>query len=125
MEKCNDTDCLNCKLVRCKYDIEDRQEYVRDIMRRKDKVRHARYYLENKDSIDAKQKEYDKTFAKETWDRYYAKNKDRVQARNRAWYEAHKEEQQEKALERYYANRDAINERRRERYRLRSKEGVK
>ena len=109
---CN-KDCLNCKRDKCLLDIEDRKEYVKDILRKKDKIRHKTYYLENKAVIDEKQKLADlKRNRKEASRRHYMKHKEEIREKNRLNYVLHREEFKKAALERYYANRDEINAKR-------------
>ena len=110
--KCN-KDCLNCQLLRCVHDIEDRDEYVRDFQRKKDRERHAKYYLEHKAEIDAKQKEYDKKHRKAEQDHdYYMRHKLSINQKNRDRYKQNRVARLDQAKAYYWEHRDEINARR-------------
>lgn len=115
--KC-DKNCLNCSLEKCVHDIEDRMAYIKDFERKKDRIRHKKYYLEHKEEIDAKQKEYDaKNRNTETQHRYWEKHKDELKAKHKLRYQQDRANRLKKAKEYYELNKDEINRRRREKRR--------
>lgn len=117
--RCN-KDCLNCIELKCKHDVEDAEEYERDEVRKRDKVRHAEYYKKHKAAIDAKQKEYDKTHdRKASSKRYYEQHKKRINADNNLRYHLHREERKQKAREYYQEHKEEIAARRKELRRMR------
>ena len=116
-KKC-DKNCLQCKMLRCIYDSEDREEYVSDVMRKKDRERHKRYYLENKEAIDAKQKEYDKQHNAERCHRYWEAHKEELKEKHHLRYLKDREKRLKYAKERYELNKEEINRKRREKRRL-------
>ena len=120
-KKC-DKDCLNCKLPKCIHDIEDecimRKQKVDEVQKGKERIRHAKYYKENKAEIDAKQKEYDRKYrTAERSHAFYIKHKADINQKNRERYAKNREERKAKALAHYYANKDEISAGRKERYR--------
>ena len=117
MANCNN-DCLNCTLEKCLLDIEDLKEIVADAVKRTDRERHKKYYLEHKEEIDRKQREVKREVRAERSRRFYKAHKGEINEKNHLRYLQNRDERKKQALEHYYANREEINKRRRERYRL-------
>lgn len=114
--KCS-KDCFNCQLLRCIHDIEDRQEYIRDVQRKKERERHAEYYRTHKAEIDAKQKEYDKLHRNaEKCHEFYLRNKSRINQKNKERYQRNREDRLIQAKAYYYEHKAEISERRKKRY---------
>ena len=89
------------------------QADVTEILRMREKERHAEYYKKHRKAIIRKQKK-----ANEIRDRkskeYYEKNKDRILAANNKRYWDHVEERRRKAREYYQLHKDEILRRRRD-----------
>lgn len=112
-----DRNCLECKLPKCIHDIEDEHRIIdlkfKAKQKEMDKVRHAKYYLEHKAEIDAKQKEYDKKFRKaEKCHEYYVRHKAKINQRNKERYEKNRVARLNQAKAYYWEHRDEINARR-------------
>lgn len=120
--------CLECELPKCIHDIADERRMIDEKFKARqkeiDKVRHAKYYKENKAEIDAKQKKYDEEHRNaEKCHEYYLKHKEEINERHRRNYAMNRELYVSKAKEYYYANREEISRRRKER-RLAKKNAV-
>ena len=123
-----DKNCLECKLPKCIHDIEDERIEIDLKFKAKqkeiDKVRHAKYYLEHKDKIDAKQKERDKkNRTAEKTHEYYLRHKSEINQRNRERYASNREKRKAESLAYYNAHKEEISKRRKER-RLAKKNAV-
>lgn len=114
--KC-DKNCLECKLIRCLHDIEDREIYIQDFEKKKERIRHAEYYKEHKAEIDSKQKEYDRKHrTKQYIHDYYMKHKSEINQRNKERYKKDRAKQIERAKAYYYAHREEIRQKSKQRY---------
>lgn len=109
---CNN-DCLNCQFLVCKHDIADRKEFLQRFDKLKEKERHAKYYMEHRDAVLAKQKVRDKDRTERS-KRYYEKHKDEIKAKRLKRYEENREDYLKKQAEYYALHKDEINKRRRE-----------
>lgn len=85
---------------------------VQEIIRLKDKERHARYYQENRKKILKKQKKADEIRDRKSKE-YYESNKERILAANNARYWNNVEERRRKAREYYQQHKQQIQWRRR------------
>lgn len=96
-------------------DIRDRQEELDDFIRKKDSIRHARYYKKNKKQIDKKQKKADKKRDRKTYShKYYLEHKQEINKACHDRYEADKEKRRAKAKAYYHEHKEEISKRRKE-----------
>ena len=93
-------------------DVRKVKEDVNEIMRLKEKERHAKYYQKNRERILRKQQEADEIRDRKS-KQYYEDNKDRILAANNKRYWDNVEERRRKAREYYYKHKEEINRRRR------------
>ena len=98
-----------------KDDLRQIKQDADEILRLKEKNRHARWYQKNRKTVLKKQKVKDELRDRKTYSKkHYEENKDRIKASNNARYYANLEENRRKARERYHKNKDEINRKRRE-----------
>lgn len=127
-----DLNCLECKLPKCRHDIEDQHAYVQENCERikraeyrkahkeeisaRQKEYGSKYYQEHKAEIDAKQKEYDRYHRNsENCHDYYMRHKEEINRKHRERYANNREARLQKAKEHYWAHREEISERRKQR----------
>lgn len=110
-------DCLNCKLKNCKYALDDINDAGKEFLKKKDKIRHAKYYQENKEEVKEKSARYrqeNKEKDKARHAKYYEKNKENINKKNQMRYNSNIIERRKKAMDYYNLHKDEINARRKE-----------
>jgi len=90
-------------------------EQVDEILKLKEKERHARYYRENRKEVLKRQKKRDRERDRVTPSKdYYKAHKEEKLKADKERYEQNKEERRAKARAYYWANKEKIAQRRKE-----------
>lgn len=115
--------CLECPLKECVYDTAlkeaKREEILIETIRQYDKERHARYYIENREAVLARQKLRDEKRDRSTINKdYYQNHIDEFKVRRRASYVKNRDKQLQDAKDYYAKHKDEINRKRKEQRRI-------
>ena len=104
-------------------DLRQIKDTADEILRLKEKERHARYYKKNRKKILRKQKKADKIRDRKSKE-YYEENRERILATRRQRYSDNAEERRRKAREYYQEHKEEIQRRRKDANTRRKTQGI-